>query len=547
MKILICGMPRSMTTWAFNVVRALLADEEVKTIWIEPSAKQLEDEFAEAGISVLAKCHHFSEGLAAAAELIIYSYRDIRTAAVSFHRKFASSCTQGQLDGWVESGRAWLPLAQIVLRYESVENFPLQTVARLRSLLIEKFGSKVIRNVSDEDVLRRVEIEFELRQATSEISYDSATMITPAHRTFQPLPRDLLGTDKEMYERVGREFSVWLSDHGYVRSEEHGQELEYRISAELLRSFSAPVVVDVGMARGSFTQLACDAGAAKVIGFEPLPRHLDYLALKYAGLGQVDIHPFAVSFKSGLAKLHIATDFEGNELDFHHTLSDLGDSATVLRSGKELEVKTVSLGDFAANGSFPDGVDFLKVDTDGHDLSVLEGLGELRPHIILAEYWDSLPDTSGHNTYTLNDLAGWARGHGYDRILVVRRHARIELIELDAPLTLAGDWGNVFFFRDDFDVGSVIGIIERFTLLAYHNLCNYVLSLVHDCEAKEAEIRHLASSVAQKTYLNSSAASLQHELEAKEKVIQELKLAYDSTMERLLFLESNGKPPHDSI
>lgn len=529
-----------MTTWAFNVIRELLADEEVKTIWIEPCALQLEAEFADIDINVLAKCHHFSQRLAAAADFVIYSYRDIRTAAVSYHRKFASSCTQGQLDGWVESGRAWLPRSQIVLRYESVENFPLQTVARLRSLLIEKFGSKVIRNVSDEDVLQRVDIEFKVRQESSEVTYDGSTMITPAHRTFQPLPLDLVGTDKELYERVGREFSVWLSDHGYVRSEEHGQEVEYRISAELLRSFRAPVVVDVGMERGSFTQLACDAGAAKVIGFEPLPRHLDYLALKYAGVGQVDIHPFAVSYESGLAKLHIATDRDGNELDFHHTLSDLGDSATVLRSSRELEVKTVSLGDLAANGSFPNGVDFLKIDTDGHDLSVLEGLGDLRPHIILAEYWDSLPATSGQNIYSLNDLVGWARRHGYDRILVVRRHARIELVELDAPLTLAGDWGNVFFFRDDFDFGRVKGSLERFTLLAHRNLCNYVLNLEQDCEAKEAEIRRLASSIAQNTHSNSNAASIHLELEAKEKVIQELKLAYDSTMERLLFLEGKG-------
>ena len=497
MKILICGMPRSMTTWAFNVSRELVSNRDIQTLWIEPNAEQAETTFVMTQDAILAKCHHYSDRLAASADLIIYSYRDIRTAAVSYHRKFHSSCTQGQLDGWVESGRAWLPIAQIVLRYESVERQPLEAIGRLRRVLVEQFGEDAVAATSDEDVLRRVDTAFERRQKPTEIDYDNSTMITPGHRTYQPPPADLSGTDKSLYERVEREFAVWLADYGYLQSDDHGQELEYQIAAKLLASLNAPVVVDVGVERGSFTQLACEAGASKVVGFEPLPRHLDHLSHKYAGVYQVDIHPFAVSSQSGRAQLHIATDLEGNELDFHHTLSDLGDSATVVRSARALEVKTVSLADLAAQGLFSNGIDFLKIDTDGHDLSVLEGLGDLRPQIILAEYWDSLPDTSGKNIYSLNDLFHWARSHGYGRAIVVRRHGRIELVELDAPLTLAGDWGNVFFLREDFEFESIRTAIETFTKAAYENLCKYVSGLERDCEAKEAEIRHLAAALTQ--------------------------------------------------
>ena len=73
MKILICGMPRSMTTWAFNAAREIVADQNLKTVWIEPSDTAAEEQFATANGNVLAKCHHYSEVLAKAADCVIYS------------------------------------------------------------------------------------------------------------------------------------------------------------------------------------------------------------------------------------------------------------------------------------------------------------------------------------------------------------------------------------------------------------------------------------------------------------------------------------------
>jgi FkbM family methyltransferase len=487
-----------MTTWAFNVLRQLVSSDDIETLWIEQNHTQAEAAFVSAETDMLAKCHHYSQGLAAAADVIVYSYRDIRSAAVSAHRKFGAACTQVQLGAWVESGRAWLPRAQIVLRYENVERQQLDTIRRLRALLMEKVGVAAVVQTADEEIMQRVDAEFAQMQAADVIEYDHTTLIAPGHRTFQPDPDALSSADKALYQRVEQEFAVWLADYGYIHSSEHGQELEYQIACHLLKALYAPVVVDVGVERGSFTQLACDAGAAKVLGFEPLPRHLDYLLRKYTGVDQVEILPFAVSSRSGLAELHIATDLEGNELDFHHTLSDLGDSATVVRSVRTLPVSVVSLADQAGQGRFPTGIDFLKIDTDGHDLCVLEGLADLRPQIILAEYWDSLPDTSGQNIYTLNDLATWARRHGYGRMLVIRRHGRLEFVEFDSPLTLAGDWGNVFFFRHDFDLEKMRPVLEDFANSAFKSNCKYVSGLERDCEAKEAEIRHLSAALKQR-------------------------------------------------
>ena len=96
-KILVCGMPRSMTTWAFNAIRELVRAPEARLLWIEPASPD-EAVFAQSAGMVIGKCHHFSPALAEAADIVVYSYRDLRTAAVSAYRKFGA--TGSRAGGW---------------------------------------------------------------------------------------------------------------------------------------------------------------------------------------------------------------------------------------------------------------------------------------------------------------------------------------------------------------------------------------------------------------------------------------------------------------
>lgn len=491
MKILICGMPRSMTTWAFNAVREILGNQQLKTVWIDPSDLAAEAFFVSTEQDVLAKCHHYSDVLANAADCIIYSYRDIRTAAVSFFRKFSSDCTTGLLDAWVQAGVGWMQVADITLRYEQVERDPLGALKRLRGVLGTKYGARDLSKENDEVLLSRVDASFFQRQTVEKISYDAQTMILPAHRTFQPPPEDLDEVEKALYLRIEHEFAPWLAEHLYVRQEDHGQALDYRLAANVISRLASPTVIDVGVERGSFVDLALGAGAERVIAFEALPRHVEHLRTRFAGVGRVEVRAQAVSEQFGKAAFHIAIDPEGRELDYHHTLEDLGDSATVVRSVRAIEVDTVALGGLAADKQLPGVIDFLKVDTDGHDLAVLRGLNGLHPRFILADYWNTLSETSSRNLYSLADLHAWATGCRYGHSVVIRRHGRLESLEWDAPWTKPGDWGNVLFIRDLDDLPLVRAVVAELAPQAQASNQQYVATLIKDCEAKEAEIRRL--------------------------------------------------------
>lgn len=521
-----------MTTWTFNAVRGLLK-EAPKTLWIEPASSE-ERQFATHEGTVIAKCHHYSELLASSANIIIYSYRDIRASAVSYRRKFSSPCTQFQLDSWVSAGQQWMARAHLVFRYESVLIDPVGAVAQLRSLL-EKHGF-ILAELSDIEVANEVDEKFARSEQAIDGNYDVATMILPQHRTYSPEPEQLSPEDRSLYDRVTAEQATWLHDFGYLKSDSYGQDLEYRLATLLLRTlFESPIVVDVGVERGSFIELALSAGAKKVIGFEPLPRHLSFLKSIFGDDPRVSIHPLAISNKSGRAVLHIATDPEGNELDYHHTLSDLGDSVTVIRSHKTLEVDTATLADLDHEGLFPARIDFLKIDTDGHDLAVLEGLGDSRPGVIMAEYWEHLPESSGDSPYKLSDLEKWARLNRYSKLIVIRRNGRLESVEQDVAYSVAGDWGNVFMIRSDLDRADIAADISRCAEKVHYSSVQYVQGLIIDVEEKEAEIRRLDNALVELRNSNpkSDISIYMDQLEAKEAVIRDLQTAFEGAQNQI--------------
>jgi FkbM family methyltransferase len=278
-------------------------------------------------------------------------------------------------------------------------------------------------------------------------------------------------------------------------ADNHGQDLDYIAAKMILSHFSRPNVVDIGAERGSFTELALECAARHVAVFEPLPRHFRFLQSKFGDRPEVELLPIAVSDRSGQAELKIATDVHGAELDYYHTLSPLGDTGTVFRNAKTICVETASLSDLASGGKIPAPVDFLKIDTEGHDLSVLEGLGSEKPRVIMAEFWINLPETSGQNQYTLADLINWGTANGYSDTVIIRRQQTIETIEFSSSWAVDGDWGNIIFFRDRSDFAELNGDFQRLAADAFLKTSALLRKLTTDCEEKEAVIQGLKSAL----------------------------------------------------
>lgn len=129
------------------------------------------------------------------------------------------------------------------------------------------------------------------------------------------------------------------------------------------------VVVDCGGNIGIFSSLAIDMGASRVLSFEPFT---DNYEINKKNNITVEVFNNAVTNKSNeiLELLYTHTGNGG------HTIIDTEfDRDPGHYEHRNIFVKTITLDDIISN-NFLDHIDFLKIDTEGSELMILEGLSD---------------------------------------------------------------------------------------------------------------------------------------------------------------------------
>src|SRR5262245_60491666 len=149
------------------------------------------------------------------------------------------------------------------------------------------------------------------------------------------------------------------------------------------------VAVDVGCHKGSYTYwMRRRVGrTGRVIAFEPQPRQVEYLHRIFAAMHyeNVVLIPKGLSNEMGELPLHIPEGAgKTHAATFEHVGASLRD-ANASFGETRLQVSVTTLDAYFADE--PCGPDFLKIDVEGHELSVLEGatktLAVHRPAILI--------------------------------------------------------------------------------------------------------------------------------------------------------------------
>ena len=227
---------------------------------------------------------------------------------------------------------------------------------------------------------------------------------------------------------------------------------ELSLLAHLLPLLPNPIVLDVGANVGLVASSLVDAGY-EVFAYEPFDASFAALELaaREAG-GRLHAFPLAIGAADGTAEMLVAVDDSGTaKWDtslFHSTVRHpmLED----LSFGEALRVPMRSLASLIQEGAVPADAAVLKIDTEGADLDVVRGAGELRFPVVLMEFWDERHPfgRAGHGDLTV--LVGEMRRRGYPWHLVIYRVDMtgelgcVYNVRNPAPTS----WGNAVFFRD---------------------------------------------------------------------------------------------------
>lgn len=208
MLVLSAGMPRSGSTWLYNALRLMLrhrfpAPGALACAWVGDI-----DRLAPGAPCRLVKIHEWDPALAAQAGFVAWSYRDLRDAMASQHRKFGGALDVSFARYLVEQDASWTARADHVMRYEDMVADPDHELARLAAAL----------QMPDLDLKA-------LRRELDGLSYDSEgprneafhelTLLHRGHVTDGRVGSWRNGMPVELERQVVAAHRAWFVDRGY--------------------------------------------------------------------------------------------------------------------------------------------------------------------------------------------------------------------------------------------------------------------------------------------------------------------------------------------
>ena len=164
-----------------------------------------------------------------------------------------------------------------------------------------------------------------------------------------------------------------LKGMGVLNFENNRVSGEWHFISKVLRQFKQPVILDVGSNEGDYAHLCKTLCPESIIyAFEPHPKTFERLSKRVSKLG-VRVFQNAVSNVSGDVTLFdYATSMEGTS---HASL--YGNVISDLRGEKmsAIKVSALLLDEFLPKNDISH-VNLLKIDAEGHELKILEGVRE---------------------------------------------------------------------------------------------------------------------------------------------------------------------------
>jgi FkbM family methyltransferase len=150
------------------------------------------------------------------------------------------------------------------------------------------------------------------------------------------------------------------------------QETEIKIIDLLIPYLDNSFFVDIGAEKGSFALFLLKHGMNGVL-FEPMPKHFPVLEAIVNDYPDVSLLKCAITNVDSKQSFHVATDLQGNELDYFHSLQK-AEAPGVFAHNKSFEVECRSIESLVKQGQISSELGILKTDTEGNDLNVLKGL-----------------------------------------------------------------------------------------------------------------------------------------------------------------------------
>jgi FkbM family methyltransferase len=227
----------------------------------------------------------------------------------------------------------------------------------------------------------------------------------------------------------------------------YGQDAELRLLRSLLVHLDGRTMIDVGAEQGGLAEQMLQAGVENLYALDPHPDNASALRVRFADDPRVTIYERAVSESDGNSDLHVSTSPDGTPLPFGHTLLERDDTDEIAWTSIVPVIRR-SLQSLVSAGEIPGSVGILKIDTEGHDLAVVRGMGVLEPDVVMVEHWTDLPSGLGICPWTTKAMIQELRPRGFTHFAFILHRGEFVTLKWDNGDVDRGAMGNLVFIHD---------------------------------------------------------------------------------------------------
>lgn len=277
-------------------------------------------------------------------------------------------------------------------------------------------------------------------------------------KKYQPI--DIIPKEDVLINNECLNTDLMNSSCASLKREQHARINETNIIFNLFKEHNNKVMIDVGAHHGTALMPFLNKGW-RIFAFEPDEMNYNVLVKQLFSHKNKDLITLDTRCVSNISQTGVS---------FYR--SDQSTGISGLSAFHESHVKAQSVDTISLNEYFKKidifNVDFLKIDTEGYDLFVLQGFPWERftPAVIECEFEDKKTIPLG---YTFHDLAQYLVKKGYTTYVsewhpIIRYgipHDWNRLVRYPCVLNNIDGWGNLIAFRNPIDESELINVLNK--------------------------------------------------------------------------------------
>ncbi|AVQ70486.1 MULTISPECIES: FkbM family methyltransferase [Microcystis] len=299
-------------------------------------------------------------------------------------------------------------------------------------------------------------------QAIERIYQDSQQQQQAIYQTFQAFQEET----RERFQLNQQLLSKVYEDiHNYkfkvVTNQSNFQGIEVELMCYLYSYLPYPSALDIGANQGDVTERLLQTGY-EVYAFEPFLPVVEKLKNRLSNFSNLHVFPLALGAINEERELHLVGD--QNLVNDPNSQPLYPDADYTLLSSinihslpegmvftETVPIPVTTLETLHQQQQVPSEVGLVKIDTEGFDLQVIQGMGDYRYPVVVAEFWDGkFPFGEFGADNRLPSLVEAMKLRGYHWFIVIYRVFPNNEVSFycNHLISVDSSWGNIFFFQE---------------------------------------------------------------------------------------------------